>query len=158
MQKTLIAAIFYFVASVAFAVEVQFVQTGIGSGIVGTTSFRNATFTITSIGDTSNRFLIPAFQNGFCIPNDSSSIAIDSMGTFQVLSGTTIFVDNADSLVGYSCSHGTHWGRCREESWRLSEDDYTNGRTRATYRRRGYPAIGIGNGTRSAAKLSEVFA
>ncbi len=39
----------------AFGLPIEFIQTGTGSGTLGTTTFTDAAFTITSFGDTNNR-------------------------------------------------------------------------------------------------------
>jgi hypothetical protein len=103
MRKLFIVAAIYFVAPVAFAVPIQFVQTGIGSGTIGATEFTDEPFTITSLGDTDNRLPIAFFSlHGFYIDHDSSSITIDNVGTFLFLSDTRTFVNTDLPEVGFS--------------------------------------------------------
>jgi PEP-CTERM motif len=107
-----------------YTAEIEFVETGIGSGSIGTTSFSNSTFTITSFADTTNRLLdtsTSAFV--YSIDHDSSEIAINGVGTFQFLSKTRTYVNNTKSTVGFS----------RGPSGSLSALDLYNGLTNPAF-------------------------
>ena len=101
-KSMLIAAVIYCGASIASAVELQLVVTGIGSGTIGETTFTDELFTITSLGDTANRLPFPGVAGYYFIDHDSSSISIDNVGSFQILSGTRTYVYNKDSIVGFA--------------------------------------------------------
>ena len=90
----------------AFAVNansatITYTDDGTGSGTLGGISFSDASFTITAIGDTTNRLPLPAGY-GFSIDNISASITISGLGTSDFTSGTRFFVNNIVSDVGFS--------------------------------------------------------
>ena len=53
----------------------------IGTGTIGTRSFTNATVTVTTVGSTTS--LQPNGQAGYSLVNDSASISISGIGSFQ---------------------------------------------------------------------------
>jgi hypothetical protein len=88
-------------AACSYADIITFTQTGVGSGTIGATTFTNAAFTITDIGNTANRTAVPL---GFFIDDTSASILINGVGTFGFLTGTRTFVNNSvgNGTVGFS--------------------------------------------------------
>lgn len=85
----------------ASAAQIDYIQTGFGSGTLGNGTFgatAPVSFTIRATGDTAN------IQScgGACLFNDnlSASIEIGSLGTFQFLTGTRFF--SVGNIVGFS--------------------------------------------------------
>jgi hypothetical protein len=67
-----------------------------GSGKLGTSTFADAAITITTVGNTANRYVV---YDGSVIRNDSTSISISGMGTFQFLSPSqlsNLLISSAD--------------------------------------------------------------
>jgi hypothetical protein len=87
----------------SFAELITFTHTGTGSGTIGATSFTNAAFTITDVGDTASRSSIPW---GFYIVDLSASISISGVGDFTFTSRTQTLVDNRDSGVSFERGYG----------------------------------------------------
>ena len=96
----------------AFATNVKgdiitYTYQGVGSGLIGETSFTDTTFTITAQGDTSARVTIP---QGFSIQNIAASITIGALGTFNFITATRFFVNNTsigpNPGVGFSIATG----------------------------------------------------
>jgi len=83
----------------SYADTITMTHTGLGSGSIGTTTFTDAAFTITDIGDTGNR---QSFTGGFFIDDTSASINIAGLGTFNFTTGTRTFVNNGSEEVGFS--------------------------------------------------------
>lgn len=83
----------------AFADPVTFTHQGVGSGSIGGTSFTNASFTITAVGNTLN---VQSFGVGVFIDHDSAMISITGVGTFLFTTGTRTFVNNTAEIVGFS--------------------------------------------------------
>ena len=81
-----------------FGNTITVTQTGVGTGTIGTTPFTAADFTITSIADTDSRV-----QSGkaFGLPNESASILIDGVGSYQFITPTAIFVNNGSGEPGF---------------------------------------------------------
>jgi hypothetical protein len=104
MCKTLlVAAILSGLTFAADADQIQFTQTGTGSGTLGGTPFSNLSFTISAIGDTSNIFPDPhPGVDALNVDNDSASITLGNLGTFQFTSGTKFFVNHGNLTVGFS--------------------------------------------------------
>ena len=90
-------------AASSYADTITFTHTGIGSGVIGTTSFSNAAFTITDGGDTTN---VEAIGGGFSLEDAFASIEISGVGTFDFTSATRTFVSG--DIVGFS--RGTTMG------------------------------------------------
>src|SRR3990170_1189640 len=82
-----------------FAATITFTHIGFGSGTLGGTPFTTSDFTITAQGDTNNR---DNFLGGYYIDHDWASLLITGLGTYQFTTGTRTFVNNLDSLVGFS--------------------------------------------------------
>lgn len=79
-------------------------DSAIGSGVIGTATFTNAAFTITAVGDTTNRLPLVAAE-GFWIDHTSwAFISIAGTGVFRFRTPTRTFVNNTRSLPGFS--HG----------------------------------------------------
>ena len=83
----------------SYADLITFTHTGIGSGTIGGSPFFNASFRITELADTTNRY---SFVGGFSINDITASISIAGVGNFQFTQGTRTFVNNALSVVGFS--------------------------------------------------------
>jgi hypothetical protein len=90
-------------AASSFAGVITFTHTGLGSGTIGTTTFTDAAFTITDIGDTANR---TSFSGGYYINDTSASIAIAGIGTLGFVTLTHTFVNNTNQIVGFSWATG----------------------------------------------------
>ena len=89
-------AVVVFAANLA-AGPITFIQTGTGSGSIGGTSFGSTRFTITSVGDTSNR---TAISGGYVIDPTSAAIAIVGVGTFTFSDSMHEFLSSG--TVGFS--------------------------------------------------------
>lgn len=87
-------------SSLASAAVITFTHTGTGSGTVGALTFTNANFTITAIGDTATRQDLGGF--GYSIDHSTAEIVITGVGTFNFVTGTRTFVNNALQTVGFS--------------------------------------------------------
>jgi|SRR5208283_337399 len=104
MRKVMILLVCILMAAFAVnanAATITYTDDGTGSGTLGGTSFSDASFTITAIGDTTSRLPLPAGY-GFFIDNISASITISGLGTSDFTSGTRFFVNNIVSDVGFS--------------------------------------------------------
>lgn len=88
-----------FLLSATFAAPITIIYTSSGSGSIGSTTFTNATFTITELLDTANR---QSFLGGYSVDDTSASIAIAGVGTFNFTTTTRSFVNNLISLAGFS--------------------------------------------------------
>ena len=88
-------------AASSYAATITMTHTGVGSGQIGSTSFTNAAFTITDIADTTNRQLI---GTAYFINDNSASIAITGLGTFNFTTATRTYVSNGGQIVGFSRS------------------------------------------------------
>ena len=75
----------------AFAGPLTITYTSVGTGSVGSTSFTDASFTITELLDTTNR---QSLTGGFFIDDNSALIAIAGVGTFNFTTATRSFVNN----------------------------------------------------------------
>jgi hypothetical protein len=85
-------------ASSSYANTITVTQTGVGSGMIGSTSFTDAAFTITEIGDTSD---VTPFTEGEFFADTSASITISGVGTLDFTSPTSTFVNNDLDEVGF---------------------------------------------------------
>jgi hypothetical protein len=83
----------------SFAAPLFITYTSVGTGTIGTTGFTNAAFTITESLDTAN---IQTFTGGFFINDNSASVAIAGIGTFDFTTATRTFVNNTNDVVGFS--------------------------------------------------------
>jgi hypothetical protein len=101
MLKMLFVLICLF-ATTAAAVELQIVETGIGSGTIGSTTFSDSAFTITALANTDNRLPFPGVAGYWFIDHDSTSLSIDNVGTFQILSTTRTYVYNVTKTIGFA--------------------------------------------------------
>jgi hypothetical protein len=90
---------FALLPSIANAVPITFIHTGVGSGTLNGVPFADADFTITSTGDTNNRNApFPAFT----IEHSASSIAISEVGIFAFLTPTRTFVNSVITIADFS--------------------------------------------------------
>ncbi|HWZ31166.1 MAG TPA: PEP-CTERM sorting domain-containing protein [Bryobacteraceae bacterium] len=94
-----LAGMVVLIASCSQAGILSITHTGVGSGTIGTTTFTNASFTITDLADTAAR---QSFTGGFFIDDLSASIAITGVGTFMFTTGTRTFVNQSNDTVGFS--------------------------------------------------------
>ena len=97
-------------AGVSNAAPVTFIHTGIGSGTIGATSFTNAPFTITEIGNTASvqDCTVPtALAPCFFVNDLSASVSISALGIFNILTPTRTFVDQDLLLAGFGLSGPT---------------------------------------------------
>jgi len=85
--------------SCSFGAGITFTHSGVGSGSIGGVPFANASFSITELGDTSNRL---SFAGGFSIDDMSATILISGVGLFHFVTPTRTFVNTNLSLVGFS--------------------------------------------------------
>jgi hypothetical protein len=84
---------------------VTYVFSGTGTGMLGTQSFTNDSFTITVTSDTS---LITPFSftrnnfvnNGFSISPSPTSISLANVGVASFIGGEKVFVNNSTSILG----------------------------------------------------------
>ena len=90
------------IASASRATEIEFIETGSGSGSIGGVAFQTSNFTVTSTADIANRasFLLEG-NSGFNLINDSTSIDISGIGTINFLTPTTEFVNNTVHGAGF---------------------------------------------------------
>lgn len=87
----------------AFADPILFTHTGTGSGSLAGNSFSTTAFTISGVGDTTNRV---SFASGFFIDLTSASIEIMGVGNLTFVTGTRFFVNNNSGLLGFSRAGG----------------------------------------------------
>ncbi|WP_425039538.1 VPLPA-CTERM sorting domain-containing protein [Primorskyibacter sp. S187A] len=99
--RILAALALTFVTAVgAQAAQITFIHTTLdASGTINGEVFGTSDVTITATGDTNN---IQSFGSGFFINHASASIEILGVGTFDFLSPTRTFVNNANEVVGFS--------------------------------------------------------
>ncbi len=90
-----------FIPASASAAPILFTHAGgNATGTLDGVAFSTTQFVITAQGDTNNRESIPF--TGFAIDHDTASISIATLGTFEILSPTRTFVNNEDSVTGFS--------------------------------------------------------
>lgn len=87
------------VTAAAHADPIIFSYTGAGSGSIAGVSFTDADFVITATGDTASR---EAIATGWFIDHATASIDIAGVGSFDFISPTRTFVNNPNSVVGFS--------------------------------------------------------
>jgi hypothetical protein len=88
-------------ASNTLAAPITFTHSGTGSGSLAGSPFSNASFTITSEADTDNRLNFLNYHLYFT-EHTSASIWIEGEGTFQFNTGTSTFVNQSSTRVGFS--------------------------------------------------------
>jgi hypothetical protein len=93
-----------FVALCSFAAPLFITYSSVGTGTIGSTSFTDAAFTITESLDTAN---IQPMTGGLFINDNSASIAITGIGTFDFTTATRTFVSNTNGVVGFSRAGAT---------------------------------------------------
>lgn len=91
----------------AVASLITFTHEGSGSGSIAGTSFTNADFIITAVGNTDNRAWQANLGNGglnpaWFIDHSLATITITDVGTFDFITGTRTFVTQDLDLVGFS--------------------------------------------------------
>jgi PEP-CTERM motif len=91
-----LAAAAAFCSASVFAAPITFIYTGFGAGSLAGNNFNASAFTITAIGDTTNK----ASCGSLCeyIEHDSASITVTGLGTFSFSTATrTFFSDDSDT-------------------------------------------------------------
>ena len=100
MRSLIAVSVMVAAPAIASAQNITFTHTGtIGTGSIGTTNFVRRDFSIVATGNTASR---QAFVGGFWIDHLAASINIDGVGLFNFTTGTRTFVNNGNSLVGFS--------------------------------------------------------
>ena len=96
------AAAAMFCSATAFAAPITFIYSGFGSGSLAGTAFGGTDFTISAVGDTSNKVSC----GGACasIAHNSASITIAGVGTFDFTTGTRTFFSDGANIAGFSRS------------------------------------------------------
>ena len=82
-----------------FADTITITQTAIDSGQIGGIRFSNTSFTITSVGQTANLYF---YGQAYEFTNDSVSISIDGIGSYQLTAPTTftgVNVEDGTSIL-----------------------------------------------------------
>lgn len=87
----------------AFALPIQFRHTGAGSGTLDGVAFTRRAFIITAEADTDARTsYTKSGTSGYFIDNVSARIEIAELGVCIFTSGTRFFVNNSNTIVGFS--------------------------------------------------------
>ncbi|HWR15697.1 MAG TPA: PEP-CTERM sorting domain-containing protein [Terriglobales bacterium] len=81
--------------AVGSASSIQYIFTGTVSGIVGTTTFSDASLTLTAVADTS------AITGSYVVAPTSATIVISGVGSMTVTGTDYVFANNAANKVGY---------------------------------------------------------
>ncbi len=94
-----LAALLAAAGTAAMASPIEFQFTGAGSGTIGSTSFTDASFTITELTDTA---AVATAPNCACLYADSAGASIDisGVGTFAFVTGTRTFINGG--TMGFS--------------------------------------------------------
>jgi len=100
----LVAGLVGLAASAVSASPITMIHEGSGSGTIGGVSFGTSGFTITTTGDMDNRVDVGF---GWFIDHTTASINIAGVGTFDIISPTRTFSNNASQIVGFSRSAGS---------------------------------------------------
>ena len=104
-RVVLLSAAFVLVFGVtAFADPILITHTGTGSGSLAGNPFTTTAFTISGVGDTTNRIISGA---GYYIDLTSATIEIVGVGNLTFVTGTRVFVNNNVGLVGFARSGGS---------------------------------------------------
>jgi hypothetical protein len=97
------------IASLASAAPITYTHSGFGSGTLDGVAFGSlapVAFTITAEGDTDNRQSVLCcgglFLTAYFIDNDSASIQIAGLGTFDFTTPTRFFSNVENGIVGFS--------------------------------------------------------
>jgi len=86
-------------ANTAQAEIIYMIHQGSGSGSIGQLTFSDADFTITTSADFDDT--IP-FINGMRLIHETATITIAGVGTFDFITQTQTFVNNAFGIVGFT--------------------------------------------------------
>ena len=119
------------ITSPCFADEIEYTFAGIGSGTIGTTTFSQEPFTINAFANTANTLSFETFyadsRPGFSpitlygafVLNDSSSVTIATVGTFQFTDPGQTTVNNSKVSFG---QHGASYVQSSSDfaSWNLT--------------------------------------
>jgi hypothetical protein len=106
-RVALLSALALGIASLASAAPITYTHSGFGSGTLDGISFGSlapVAFTITAEGDTDNRQSVFSgpFLAAYFIDNDSASIEIAGLGTFDFTTPTRFFSNVQNGIVGFS--------------------------------------------------------
>lgn len=101
LVKSIVAGAMLIAApAIAAAQAITFTYTGaLASGTLAGNQFTRLNFTISAVGDVSNRI---AFAQGYSIDHTSAQIDIEGLGTYNFITGTRTFVANTASIGGFS--------------------------------------------------------
>lgn len=80
--------------------NIEFIQTGTGSGSIGGNVFSNSDFVITAKANTNE--LKPLPSGIFTVPNDFAQITISGLGSYLFLIDTRTFVNQTNQAAGFS--------------------------------------------------------
>ncbi len=88
------------------ASTITLTYSGTASGSLGQTSFSDAAFTVTGVGDTANFFVNPANSTVLDLALDSASIDIEGQGIFSFTGVMGAFVAHNAQLAGFAHADG----------------------------------------------------
>ena len=88
------------------ASTITLTYSGTASGALGQTSFSNAAFTVTGIGDTANIFVNPSNSSVLDLALDSASIDIAGQGIFSFTGAMGAFVAHNAQVAGFAHADG----------------------------------------------------
>ena len=101
MKKVTISTLLFLVAiftTNVFAYSIIFTHEGSGAGSLDGAVFAVSDFRITALGDTDDRQSFGS--NAYFIVHLSASITIDGLGSYNFISPTATFINDASDLVG----------------------------------------------------------
>ena len=104
MRTTALALTTLTIAAAANADPITFIHTGSGSGVIGGLTFTDLDFTITAVGDTDDRVVLPNPATGWAIEHTAANIEIVGLGTFDFNIATRTFLNTDLNTVGFSRS------------------------------------------------------
>lgn len=91
-------ALILMLSPVLSALPITFIYSSTGSGSIGATSFTNAAFTVTGIGDTANR-IEGALSYG--LYHDTTTINITGVGQFNITTPISSFTPKTGTFAGF---------------------------------------------------------
>jgi hypothetical protein len=107
MNQLLKLALLSTVAAIGLSAStITFTYSGTASGALGQTSFSDAAFTITGVGDTGNVFVNPSNSTVLGLHLDSASIDIAGQGIFSITSVMGAFVAHGAQVAGFAHGDG----------------------------------------------------
>jgi hypothetical protein len=107
MNRVLKLGLLCAVAAIGLSAStITFTYSGTASGTLGQTSFSDAAFTVTGVGDTANVFVNPSNSSVLGLHLDSASVDIAGQGIFSITSAMGAFVAQNAQLAGLAHSDG----------------------------------------------------